>query len=97
MQGVLCSPNFLFRVEADANPNDPKARHEITQFELATRLSYFLWSSMPDDELLTLAEKNELRQPDVIQQQVKRMLKDQRSEAARRELRTAMAQPAQSR
>ena len=81
LQGVLCSPNFLFRVEADANPNDPKARHEITQFELATRLSYFLWSSMPDDELLTLAEKNELRQPDVIQQQVKRMLKDQRSEA----------------
>ena len=81
LQGVLCSPNFLFRVEADANPNDPKARHEISPFELATRLSYFLWSSMPDDELLALAEKNELRKPDVIQQQVKRMLKDQRSGA----------------
>lgn len=81
LQGVLCSPNFLFRVEADANPNDPKARHEVTQFELATRLSYFLWSSMPDDELLSLAEKDELRKPDVIQQQVKRMLADRRSEA----------------
>lgn len=81
LQGVLCSPNFLFRVEADANPNDPKARHEVTQFELATRLSYFLWSSMPDEDLLALAEKNELRKPDVIQQQVKRMLKDKRSEA----------------
>lgn len=81
LQGVLCSPNFLFRVEADANPNDPLARHEISPFELATRLSYFLWSSMPDDELLALAEKNELRKTDVIQQQVKRLLKDRRSEA----------------
>lgn len=81
LQAVLCSPNFLFRIETDPNPNDPKARHEITSFELATRLSYFLWSSMPDDELLSLAEKNELRKPDIIQQQVKRMLKDRRSEA----------------
>ncbi len=81
LQGVLCSPNFLFRIESDANPNDPKARHEVTQFELATRLSYFLWSSMPDDELLLLAEKNELRKPDVIALQVKRLLKDKRSEA----------------
>jgi mono/diheme cytochrome c family protein len=81
LQGVLCSPNFLFRIETDANPNDPKARHEITQFELATRLSYFLWSSMPDENLLSLAEQGELRKPEVIQQQVKRMLKDKRSEA----------------
>jgi mono/diheme cytochrome c family protein len=81
LQGVLCSPNFLFRIETDADPNNPKARHEITQFELATRLSYFLWSSMPDDELLAVAEKNELRKSDVIQRQVKRLLKDKRSEA----------------
>ncbi len=81
LQGVLCSPNFLFRIEQDSNPNDPKASHEVTQFELATRLSYFLWSSMPDDELLSLAERGELRKPDVIQQQVKRMLKDHRSVA----------------
>lgn len=80
LQGVLCSPSFLFRLEADPNPNDPKSRHEITQFELATRLSYFLWSSMPDDELLSLAERNELRKPGVIEQQVKRMLKDKRTE-----------------
>ena len=81
MQAVLCSPRFLFRLEADSNPNDPKSRHEITPFELATRLSYFLWSSMPDDELLALAERNELRKPGVIEQQVKRMLTDKRSEA----------------
>ncbi len=81
LQGVLCSPNFLFRIEADASPNDPKARHEISPFELATRLSYFLWSSMPDDDLLALAETSELRKPEVIEQQVRRMLKDKRSEA----------------
>lgn len=81
LQGVLCSPSFLFRIEQDANPNDPKAKHEVGPFELATRLSYFLWSSMPDDELLSLAERDELRKPDIIQQQVKRMLKDQRSKA----------------
>jgi mono/diheme cytochrome c family protein len=81
LQGVLCSPNFLFRVETDPNPHDPKARHEVSPFELATRLSYFLWSSMPDDELLSLAEKNELRKPDVIQAQVRRLLKDSRSHA----------------
>ena len=81
LQAVLCSPNFLFRIEQDANPNDPQAKHEVSQFELATRMSYFLWSSMPDDELLSLAERDELRKPDVVQQQVKRMLKDQRSKA----------------
>ncbi|MCX7419297.1 MAG: DUF1592 domain-containing protein [Planctomycetia bacterium] len=81
LQAVFCSPNFLFRIEQDANPNDPKAKHEISPFELATRLSYFLWSSMPDDELLSLAEHDELRKPEVVQQQVKRMLKDQRSKA----------------
>ncbi len=81
VQAVLCSPSFLFRLEADANPNDPKSKHDVTQFELATRLSYFLWSSMPDDELLLLAERDELRKPDVLQQKVKRMLKDSRSEA----------------
>jgi hypothetical protein len=81
LQAVLCSPSFLFRIETDVKPDDPNARHEVTPFELATRLSYFLWSSMPDDELLVLAEKNELREPKVIQQQVQRMLKDKRSEA----------------
>lgn len=79
LQGVLCSPNFLFRVEQDTSPNDPKAKHEVSQFELATRLSYFLWSSMPDDVLLGLAERGELRKPDVLAAQVKRLLADPRS------------------
>ncbi len=81
LQGVLCSPNFLFRIETDPSPNDPKSKHEITQSELATRLSYFLWSSMPDDELLSVAERGELRNPDVLPVQVRRMLKDARSVA----------------
>ncbi len=81
LQGVLCSPNFLFRVEQDAKPNDPKERHDVSQFELATRLSYFLWSSMPDDELLAAAERGDLRQPAVVEQQVRRLIKDPRSEA----------------
>ena len=81
LQGVLCSPNFLFRIEQDSKPDDPKAKHEVSQFELATRLSYFLWSSMPDDELLTLAERGELRKSEVLTAQVKRLLADSRSRA----------------
>ena len=52
IQAMLVSPNFLFRIERDPNPTDPTKAHPITDLELASRLSYFLWSSMPDDELL---------------------------------------------
>lgn len=81
MKAVLVSPHFLFRIERDQEPNNPEAIHPINEYELATRLSYFLWSTMPDDELMTLAAKNELRKPGVIEAQIKRMLKDKKSEA----------------
>ena len=81
MQAVLVSPYFLFRVELDENPNDPNIKHVLSDYELASRLSYFLWSSMPDEQLLTLANENKLHQPDVLKQQVHRMLQDKRSDA----------------
>ncbi|HYP05213.1 MAG TPA: DUF1592 domain-containing protein [Bryobacteraceae bacterium] len=75
IQAMLVSPNFLFRVEAD-----PKGKFgAISEIELASRLSYFLWSSAPDDELLTLAEQKKLRKPGILEQQVSRMLADKRS------------------
>lgn len=79
MKAVLCSPHFLFRVEDD--PMDPEGVRPLNDFEFATRLSYFLWSSMPDDELFRLAEANSLRKPEVLEAQVKRMLKDPKAAA----------------
>ena len=61
IQAMLVSPYFLFRIERDPDPTDPNRVHRISDFELASRLSYFLWSSMPDDELLTLAESGKLK------------------------------------
>lgn len=76
MQAALCSPKFLFRVELDDRPQGPETR-PLDPFQLASRMSYFLWSSMPDDELLDLAEKGTL--PDRLDEQVRRMLADPRS------------------
>jgi hypothetical protein len=81
VSAVLVSPQFLFRVERDADPNDPKAKHTLGDYELASRLSYFLWSSMPDDDLFALATKGTLHQDDVLQQQIRRMLADPKSRA----------------
>jgi hypothetical protein len=78
ISAMLVSPNFLFRVER--NPKGA-APGRITDLELASRLSYFLWSSMPDDELLQLGESNKLHQPAVLDAQVKRLLADSRSSA----------------
>jgi hypothetical protein len=79
MKAVLVSPHFLYRIEEDPkNPNDVRT---ISDFEFATRLSYFLWSSMPDEELFSLAAKNELRKPAVLEAQVKRMLKSPKAKA----------------
>ncbi|MBN9122741.1 MAG: DUF1592 domain-containing protein [Planctomycetes bacterium] len=79
MKAVLVSPHFLYRIEEDPkNPNDVRT---INDFEFATRLSYFLWSSMPDEELFRLAAKGELRKPGVLEAQVKRMLKDPKARA----------------
>src|SRR5205085_8206994 len=74
-------PNFLFRIERDAEPNNPQAVHPVGQYELATRLSYFLWSSMPDQELFRLAGENKLHEPGVLEAQVRRMLKDPKATA----------------
>jgi mono/diheme cytochrome c family protein len=72
LTGVLLSPEFLFLREKPGPLDD---------FALASRLSYFLWSSMPDEELLTLAEQRKLAQPDTLRRQVERMLKDPKAEA----------------
>jgi mono/diheme cytochrome c family protein len=74
LQAILTSPYFLFRVELDAEPKNPKVIRTINEFELATRLSYFLWSSMPDEELLGQAGQGTLRKN--LEAQVRRMLKD---------------------
>jgi hypothetical protein len=81
IQAILVSPNFLFRIEHDARPTDASFAHPVTDFELASRLSYFLWSSMPDDELLTLADGGKLHASATLDAQVKRMLADPRSSA----------------
>jgi hypothetical protein len=81
VQAVLVSPSFLFRIETDGRPDDPMAERPVTDYELASRLSYFLWSSMPDEELFRLAERGELRNPDVLRRQVNRMLIDSKSRA----------------
>jgi cytochrome c551/c552 len=73
---VLASPHFLYRAES-ANPNG--GTRTLTDVELASRLSFFLWSSMPDDELLNLAIQSRLSQPDVLAKQVRRMLADERA------------------
>jgi hypothetical protein len=81
LQAMLVSPYFLFRVERDPDPNHGSKIHRISDIELASRLSYFLWSSMPDDELLSLAEAGKLHTPAILDAQVKRMLADARAAA----------------
>ena len=78
---LLVSPEFLFRVERDAEHVPPNTAYRISGLELASRLSFFLWSSIPDAELLDLAVAGELAEPAVLDRQVRRMLADPRSEA----------------
>ncbi len=75
---VLCSPSFLFL--AEDLPNDQAEPKALNPYELASRLSYFLWSAPPDDELMKLAESGRLSMPTVLDEQVDRMLKDPKSE-----------------
>jgi hypothetical protein len=77
LTAILVSPRFLFRIEQDPEPNTPENTRELNEYELATRLSYFLWSSMPDEQLFDLAGRNELRKG--LDAQVKRMLDDPKS------------------
>jgi len=78
---MLVSPWFLFRVESDSADVPAGSSHAVSDFELASRLSFFLWSTIPDDELLTLAEKGQLREPRTLEAQVRRMVQDPRSDA----------------
>ena len=81
VRGILVSPNFLFRFEDQPASVEPGTPFRISDLELASRLSFFLWSSIPDDELLNLAVAEELHAPDILRQQVERMLADPRSQA----------------
>jgi mono/diheme cytochrome c family protein len=76
LERVLVSPQFLFRIEKDSSS---LATFRISELDLASRLSFFLWSSIPDDELLTLAEQKKLSDPIVLDREVRRMLRDPRS------------------
>jgi len=81
LQSILVSPEFIFRIELDPPDSAPGSVHRISGVELASRLSYFLWSSMPDDELVAVAERGGLADPSVLEAQVRRMLADPRSQA----------------
>ncbi|MCY4661233.1 MAG: DUF1592 domain-containing protein [Acidobacteria bacterium] len=81
LRRLLVSPEFLFRVERDPAGVAPGAGYRVSDLELASRLSFFLWSSIPDDELLAAAERGTLADPQVFEAQLERMLADSRSEA----------------
>ncbi len=79
LKAVLVSPHFLFRGELQPEPDNPKSVHSVNEYALASRLSYFLWSSMPDEELFALAERGQLRKN--LEAQVRRMMKSPKSKA----------------
>lgn len=79
VERLLVDPDFLFRVERDPDGARPLTPYRISDLELASRLSFFLWSSVPDDELLQVAERGKLREGAVLDQQVRRMLADPRA------------------
>ena len=81
LQKILVSPEFVFRMEFDPPDAAPGSVHRVTDVELASRLSFFLWSSMPDDELLAVAERGGLSDAATLASQVRRMLKDPRSQS----------------
>jgi mono/diheme cytochrome c family protein len=79
LRRILASPQFVFRFEDDPPGSQPGAPYRLNDLNLASRLSFFLWSSIPDEELLKVAEQGRLSRPDVLRQQVQRMLADPRS------------------
>jgi cytochrome c5 len=81
VQGVLVSTGFLFRIETEPAKIAPNTAYRVSDLDLASRLSFFLWSSIPDEELLSLAEKGKLHDAEVLEQQVHRMLADPRANA----------------
>ena len=81
LERILVSPQFLYRIERDPAGSAPGGVYRLSDLELASRLSFFLWSSIPDDELLNVAAAGKLKQPEILEQQVRRMIADPRSEA----------------
>ena len=81
LERLLASPEFLFRIERDPQEVAPHTAYRVSSLELASRLSFFLWSSIPDDELLEVASRGALQDPAVLEHQVRRMLADPRAEA----------------
>lgn len=81
LSAILVNPHFLFRVERDPPGVPSGTAYAISNLELASRLSFFLWSSLPDDQLLDLAERGELSRPEMLEAQVQRMLRDERSQS----------------
>ena len=81
LRRILASPKFLVRVERDPEDSAPGTVYRVSNLELASRLSFFLWSSIPDDQLLQLANQGKLRNPAVLEEQVRRMLADRRAHA----------------
>src|SRR5204863_8790196 len=81
LSAVLVSPSFLFHIERDPPGAAPQTAYRISDVELASRLSFFLWSSIPDEKLLELAERKQLGRPEVLDAQVRRMLTDPRASA----------------
>jgi hypothetical protein len=79
LSAVLVSPEFLFRIEQDPEGIAPNTAYPVSDLALASRVSFFLWSSIPDNELLTTAERGELHKPKVLEKQVRRMLADSRA------------------
>ena len=79
LERLLVDPNFLFRIERDRSHAAPGTPYNVSDLELASRLSFFLWSSLPDDELLAAAARGQLRDPGMLEQQVRRMLADPRA------------------
>jgi mono/diheme cytochrome c family protein len=80
IEAILVSPEFLFRIERDRPAADAGTPHRVSDVELASRLSFFLWSTIPDAALLQLAEQGRLKEPAVLEQQVRRMLEDPRAD-----------------
>ena len=80
VEAMLVSPEFLFRIERDPPASVAGSPHRVSDVELASRLSFFLWSTIPDAALLQLAEQGRLKEPAVLEQQVRRMLDDRRAD-----------------
>jgi hypothetical protein len=81
LERLLVDPEFLFRIERDPQDVAPGAAYRLTDLELASRLSFFLWSSIPDEELLQVAQRGELKEFEILERQVRRMLADERASA----------------